>query len=212
MAELKEVLNALKIVPVLTVESSDEAVNVCKALQAGGINGVEITLRTTVALDAMKAVLDSVPDFIVGAGTVKTPRDIEMLKKLGVAFAVSPGLTKTLSECAFDHQLPFLPGVATPSEVITGMELGRNFFKLFPAEAVGGIPLLKSLAAPFQEIKFCPTGGVSPENLMDYLGLPNVLCVGGSWMVPPKLIKEQQWERIRELTRQSMAVVSGGHV
>jgi len=112
-----------------------------------------------------------------------------------------------LSEAAFDNQLPFLPGVATPSEIIAGMEGGRNFFKLFPAEAVGGIPLLKSLSSPFAEIQFCPTGGVSLSNLTEYLSLPNVLCVGGSWMVATPLIKEKQWDRIEQITRESLASI-----
>jgi len=202
--DLPELLRSIKIVPVLTIESLDDAIPICQALARGGINAAEITLRTPVALEAMTLVKEAMPDFIVGAGTIKTPKDIEALAKIGVAFGVSPGFTKTLSNCAEENELLFLPGVATPSELLTGMETGRTCFKLFPAEAVGGIPLLKSLAAPFEGIVFCPTGGVSPENYQTYLNLPNVVCVGGSWMVSPALIAEKKWDKITQLTKTAL--------
>lgn len=156
-------------------------------------------------MDAIKAVKEQFTDnFTVAAGTIKSTADIEALAKLNIAFGVSPGLTKELVTCAKSNNLPFLPGVASPSELMQGLALGLSEFKLFPAEAVGGIPLLKSLAAPFPEAKFCPTGGVSPDNFHTYLNLPNVLCVGGSWMVAPNLIAEKQWSRIEELSRACM--------
>ena len=201
MSQLAELLQGLKIIPVLTVESVEDAVAVCKALQAGGIHGVEITLRSAAALDAIKAVKAQFNNFTVAAGTIKTQQDVETLKKLDVAFGVSPGISAELIACAKANNFAFLPGVASPSELMLGLAHGLTEFKLFPAEAVGGIPLLKSLAAPFPEAKFCPTGGVSPDNYQSYLSLPNVLCVGGSWMVAPDLIAKKQWDEITRLSK-----------
>lgn len=192
------------MIPVLTVASAGQAVAVCRALQAGGIGGVEITLRTPVALDAIRVVLEEVPGFLVGAGTVKTTRDIEQLKRLEVAFAVSPGFTRALSTCAAANQLHWLPGVATASEILSGLDAGRTLFKLFPAAAVGGIPLLQSLAAPFPEVMFCPTGGISQLDFRNYLALSNVICVGGSWMVAPDLVSRSDWETVSRLSRDCM--------
>ncbi|MBT8145883.1 MAG: bifunctional 4-hydroxy-2-oxoglutarate aldolase/2-dehydro-3-deoxy-phosphogluconate aldolase [Gammaproteobacteria bacterium] len=202
---LQALLGQFKVVPVLTVSSVESGLAVCRALQAGGIRGVEITLRTPVALEVIAAVRDQLDGFHVGAGTVKTVNDLRELKKLDVAFAVSPGFTRRLSDCAFELDVPLLPGVATASEILAGLETGRNFFKLFPAQAVGGIPLLKSLAAPFAEACFCPTGGVSPDNFRDYLALPNVVCVGGSWMVNSSLLEQENWQEVTRLSRECMA-------
>lgn len=201
MVSLVDVLAKIRIIPVLTVESAQEGLAVCRALQAGGINGVEITLRTAAALDTIAAVKSELENFVVGAGTVKDPRDIIALKQLDVAFAVSPGFTRKISDCAFAEDLPLLPGIATASELLEGMDAGRRFFKLFPAEAVGGIPLLKSFASPFGEVQFCPTGGISPGNYKEYLALPNVVCVGGSWMVAPSLIAASAWDEITRLSQ-----------
>lgn len=200
-------LRSYRIIPVLTVESSNEAVSVCKALQAGGIKTVEITLRTTAGFDAIAAVNAELQNFDVGAGTIKTPSDLEKLANMGAAFAVSPGYTAELNDCAAALEMNWLPGIATASELMRGLADGRRCFKLFPAQAVGGIALLKSLAAPFAEACFCPTGGISPDNYQSYLRLANVLCVGGSWMVSRELIENAQWDKISELSRQCM---SGG--
>ena len=202
---LQELLGQFKVVPVLTATSVESCVSVCRALQAGGIRGVEITLRTPVALEAIAAVQDQLDNFLVGAGTVKTVNDLRELKKLGVAFAVSPGFTRRLSDCAFELDVPLLPGVSTASEILAGLETGRNFFKLFPAQAVGGIPLLKSLAAPFAEVCFCPTGGIGADNFRDYLALPNVICVGGSWMVNNTLLEAKNWQEVKRLSEECMA-------
>jgi len=201
---LQSLLKQFKVVPVLTVSSVDRGLAVCRALQAGGIRGVEITLRTPAAWNVIAAVQDQLEDFLVGAGTVKTVNDLRELKKLDVAFAVSPGFTRRLSDCAFDLDVPLLPGVSTASEILTGLETGRNIFKLFPAQAVGGIPLLESLAAPFAEVSFCPTGGIGPENFRDYLALPNVVCVGGSWMVTGQLLEAENWQEVTRLSRECM--------
>jgi 2-dehydro-3-deoxyphosphogluconate aldolase/(4S)-4-hydroxy-2-oxoglutarate aldolase len=206
VTSFSDLLEKIKIVPVLTVTTIEEAVLTCKALQIGGINAAEITLRTEAGLPSIEAVKSELKDFIVGAGTVKTTGDMEQVAKLGVDFAVSPGLTEKLGDCADALDLAFLPGVATASELMRGLATGRQCFKLFPAEAVGGMKLLKSLAAPFPEASFCPTGGVNADNYKDYLALPNVLCVGGSWMVSRELIENRQWLEISRLSKQAMSV------
>jgi 2-dehydro-3-deoxyphosphogluconate aldolase/(4S)-4-hydroxy-2-oxoglutarate aldolase len=201
----RDLLRDIKIIPVLTVKSADEAVSTCKALQAGGITAVEITLRTDAALDSMRAIKSELPNFLVAAGTIKRPADMEDVAKIGVDFAVSPGLTPALSDCADALKMLFLPGVATASELMQGLATGRRCFKLYPAEAVGGVALLKALAAPFPEASFCPTGGVGAANFTQYLALSNVACVGGSWMVSRELIEAKQWEEIAKLSREAMA-------
>jgi len=202
---LRDLLAQLRVIPVLTVDSVSDGVAVCRALQAGGIRGVEITLRTPAALDVIRAVTEQVEGFLVGAGTVKTVNDLRELKALQVAFAVSPGFTRRLSDTAFELDVPLLPGVATASEVLAGLEAGRDVFKLFPAQAVGGIPLLKSLAAPFAEVVFCPTGGIGPDNFRNYLALSNVVCVGGSWMVGSELIRAADWPEVTRLSRECVS-------
>lgn len=206
MTPLREQLLKVQIMPVLTVNSVAQALAVCDALAAGGILAVEITLRTSAALDAIRAVKAAHPDFCVAAGTVRTPQDMESVAAAGVDFAVSPGWSPSLSASAQALGLPFLPGVSTPSEIIQGGECGHLCFKLFPAEAIGGIALLKSLAAPFGGVEFCPTGGIGPHNYRDYLALVNVLCIGGSWMVDPQLIETEQWGKIERLSRECMAL------
>lgn len=200
---LISLLSRLRVLPVLTVDDTEQAVATSRALQAGGLHAVEITLRTPAALQAIAAVKAALPDFIVGAGTLKTPADVEAVSAAGADFGVSPGCTGELASAANVAGLPFLPGVATPSEILEGMALGFACFKLFPAEAVGGKPLLKSLAGPFEGITFCPTGGISTSNLQDYLALPNVICVGGSWMVQPDLLRTGQWDEVERLARES---------
>ncbi|MGQ9425943.1 bifunctional 4-hydroxy-2-oxoglutarate aldolase/2-dehydro-3-deoxy-phosphogluconate aldolase [Gilvimarinus sp. F26214L] len=202
MESVIALLKPLRVLPVLTVNSAEQAVETSRALHRGGLAAVEITLRTSTALEAIEAVKAAIPDFLVGAGTLKTVADVNAVKKAGADFAVSPGLTRELAEAASQQNLAFLPGVATPSEILEGMALGFDCFKLFPAEAVGGIPLLKALAAPFSGIQFCPTGGINRENLDSYLALPNVICVGGSWMVKPQLIQAGQWSEIERLARE----------
>lgn len=202
MEVLTSLLSRVKVLPVLTVDSAEQAVDTAKALQRGGLQAVEITLRTPVALEAIAAVKAALPGFVVGAGTIKTVSDIEAVSAAGAEFAVSPGLTEQLATAARDTELSFLPGVATPSEILEGIALGLNCFKLFPAEAVGGIPLLKSLAAPFEGITFCPTGGINTNNLQSYLSLPNVICVGGSWMVQSDLLRGKHWGEVERLARE----------
>jgi len=192
--------------PVLTVHSEKQALTVCDALAAGGIFAVEITLRTPEALAVIRAVKAARPNFCVAAGTVRTPHDMEAVAAAGVDFAVSPGWSPSLSAAARAFGLPFLPGVSTASEIIQGSECGHQCFKFYPAEAVGGIPLLKALVSPFAGVEFCPTGGIGPHNYRDYLALANVLCIGGSWMVDPKLIEAEQWGKIESLSRECMSL------
>lgn len=209
MLNLEEVLRRLRIVPVLTVDDAQQAVEVCRALRAGGLGGVEITLRTPAAKAAIQAVKATLPGFLVGAGTVKTVADVEAVAALEVDFAVSPGFSRRVSDSAFAHGVPLLPGIATASELMAGLDAGRHLFKFFPAEAIGGLPLLKSLAGPFPEALFCPTGGITPTNVGAYLAQPNVMCVGGSWMVAPELIRAGDWHQVEQLSREALASVAG---
>jgi 2-dehydro-3-deoxyphosphogluconate aldolase/(4S)-4-hydroxy-2-oxoglutarate aldolase len=210
MTPLREQLSMLRVMPVLTVQSEQQALAVCDALASGGILAVEITLRTPAALAAIRAVKAARPDFYVAAGTIRTPQDMKAVAAAGVDCAVSPGWSASLSAAATALGLPFLPGVSTASEIIQGSECGHQCFKFYPAEAVGGIPLLKALAGPFAGVEFCPTGGISPHNYRDYLALANVLCVGGSWMVDPKLIEAGQWDKIESLSRACMSLNEQG--
>ncbi len=206
---IRDLLARLRIIPVLTVASTDQALATCKALAAGGIRGVEITLRSDAALDAITHVRESMPDFCVGAGTIKTAGDLDRVAERGVAFAVSPGLSDEVLAQALAKSVPLMPGIATATELMRGLDAGLDCFKLFPAEAVGGRALLKSLAAPFPEAAFCPTGGVSPDNFLDYLALPNVLCVGGSWMVADSLLAAADWDEVTARSAQAMAAARG---
>jgi 2-dehydro-3-deoxyphosphogluconate aldolase/(4S)-4-hydroxy-2-oxoglutarate aldolase len=206
MSQLRTLLASTKVLPVLTIHSTEDALLVCSALAAGGIRAVEITLRTPAALAAIQEVKRQLPEFIVAAGTVRSVSDMQAVVSVGVDFAVSPGFTPMLSQCAESLDLPFLPGVSTPSEIIAGSECGHRTFKLFPAAAVGGIPLLKALASPFGDILFCPTGGIGPHDFLDYLSLPNVLCIGGSWMVDPRLIEARQWDMIKALASECVTL------
>lgn len=208
MLNLVESLSDLQILPVLIINSEEEAVDVATALLAGGVRAVEITLRSSAAVGAIGRVKQAFPAMTVAAGTVLTPEDMRAVADAGADFAVSPGFTPKLSRAASDLKLPFLPGVSSPSEIIAGSECGHNCFKLFPAEMVGGTGLLKALASPFAGIRFCPTGGIGAHNFRDYLALPNVICVGGSWMVSPELIRERRWDRIEALARECSSGVS----
>jgi 2-dehydro-3-deoxyphosphogluconate aldolase / (4S)-4-hydroxy-2-oxoglutarate aldolase len=189
------------------VHSEQEAVDLSRALQAGGMGAVEITLRTSAALAAIRAVKQSMPELLVAAGTVNSVKVMEAVADAGVDFAVSPGLTRSLAECARSLELPFLPGVSTASEVLGGIEYGFNCFKFFPASVCGGPAFLKALASPFNEVSFCPTGGITLANAPDYLALPNVLCVGGSWMLPTGLVAGGQWDAITQQVQDTLNVL-----
>lgn len=196
MDSLHSLLQSTRVLPVLISNTVEQALAATRAVERGGLKAVEITLRTSAALEAIAAVKAAMPDFVVAAGTVKNREDVKAVARAGADFAVSPGFTSSMAEVAAEEGLPLLPGVATPSEILHALELGLSHFKLFPAGAVGGIPLLKALASPFEGVMFCPTGGINESNFRDYLALPNVICVGGSWMVAPELIQQAQWEEV----------------
>ena len=192
------------IVPVVVINKVEEAVPLAKALLAGGINCAEITFRTEAAADAIAAMAKEVPDMIVGAGTVLTVEQAELAVKNGATFLVSPGIDEDVIKAAERLGVAMLPGAVTPTEMIQGMKLGIKLFKFFPAGNYGGIKTIKSMAAPFTAFEFCPTGGVSLENLADYLSFKKIAFVGGSWMCPANLISEGKWDEIEELTRQAV--------
>jgi 2-dehydro-3-deoxyphosphogluconate aldolase/(4S)-4-hydroxy-2-oxoglutarate aldolase len=202
------ILASTSVIPVLTVPSVAVAVPLARALVAGGLHVLEITLRNAVALDAIDAIMREVPDAVVGAGTVVTRAQLKAVKEQGCRFAVSPGFTPALLDAAESQGVPFLPGVATAGEAMALIERGYSRAKLFPAEAVGGIKLLKGLGEPLPQLKFCPTGGINADNVADYLALPNVVCVGGSWVAPKEALEAGDWRRIEELARSAAALRS----
>jgi 2-dehydro-3-deoxyphosphogluconate aldolase/(4S)-4-hydroxy-2-oxoglutarate aldolase len=185
-------------VPVITIERIEDAVPLARALVAGGVRALEVTLRTPVAIEAIKAMAE-VEGAIVGAGTVLNPRDAELAAAAGAQFFISPGLTEPLARAAAELRLPYLAGIATPGDLMRGLDLGLERFKFFPAETYGGIATLKAFAGPFPQIKFCPTGGITEATAPDYLAQPNVVCVGGTWVTPKAAIDAGDWNRITEL-------------
>jgi len=204
---VRAVLKLAPVIPVFTPDDIDDAVQVAQALFRGGLPVIEVTLRTPRALDAIKAMVEAVPDAVVGAGTVLTPAQMEAAKAAGARFAVSPGATPTLYAAARDADLPYLPGVATGSELILGLEHGLDTFKFFPAVQSGGAPLLSAWHGPFADVRFCPTGGISAQTAPQFLHLPNVLCVGGSWLTTRALLQARDWAGIEQLARDSAALV-----
>jgi 2-dehydro-3-deoxyphosphogluconate aldolase/(4S)-4-hydroxy-2-oxoglutarate aldolase len=195
-----EICNRAPIVPVLVVHDVTHARPLAEALVAGGLPALEVTLRTDAALDVI-AEMAKVAGGIVGAGTLLTPDDVKRAVDAGAKFGVSPGATDTLLQAAEDLDLPMLPGAATASEAMRLLERGYDMLKFFPAEASGGAPALKALASPLPQIRFCPTGGVSPANAESYLSLSNVVCAGGSWVAPDALVREGDWDAITDLAR-----------
>lgn len=207
---IEDILKACPVMPVVTIHDAATAPELARALARGGVTVVEVTLRTPVALDAIRRISAEVPEVTVGAGTVLTPHDYEQSIKAGAAFAISPGATPTLLAHGRDAAIPYLPAVATASELMAAMEFGYGVFKFFPAGVAGGVAALKSLGGPFPLARFCPTGGVSLENLGDYLGLPNVVCVGGSWLAPDKLVAAGDWSGIEAIAARTTAKVAEG--
>jgi 2-dehydro-3-deoxyphosphogluconate aldolase / (4S)-4-hydroxy-2-oxoglutarate aldolase len=207
--KLADLLGAGPIVPVITLERVEDAVPLARALIAGGLRLLEITLRTPAAADAAAAIIEEVPEAIVGIGTVLTPKDLERAQALGARFALSPGATPTLLEAAAASDMPFIPGIATASELMAALAHGFNTCKFFPAVAAGGIPALKALAGPFPQARFCPTGGVDGNNAKDWLALPNVVAVGGSWVCQTADIRAQAWSDITAKSRYAVASVQG---
>lgn len=184
MNPIEQIMRAAPVIPVLVVDDAGRAREMAEALVAGGLKVLEVTLRTPAAFDVIRR-MNLVPGAIVGAGTVLNAKQLDEARGVGAEFIVSPGLTENLAEAAIHAGLPFLPGVATAGDIMRGLDFGLSHFKFFPAETSGGIPALKALAAPFAQCRFCPTGGITEATAPDWLDLPPVLCVGGSWVVPP---------------------------
>ncbi|WP_274425899.1 2-dehydro-3-deoxy-phosphogluconate aldolase [Chelativorans sp. YIM 93263] len=199
--KLRDILSGQPVIPVLKIDRLSDAVPLARALAAGGLPAVEITLRTPDALDAIRLVSHEVPEAIVGAGTVLSGKDFTAAEAAGATFIVSPGTTQELLDAANQSKTPFLPGAVTPSEIMATREEGYRILKFFPAQEAGGAGFLKSLSSPLADVHFCPTGGITAENAADYLALPNVVCVGGSWLAPEAELSAGNWDKIEELAR-----------
>ncbi|HEX4712589.1 bifunctional 4-hydroxy-2-oxoglutarate aldolase/2-dehydro-3-deoxy-phosphogluconate aldolase [Phenylobacterium sp.] len=200
---LEEILARAPVIPVLIIEDVAHAVPLGRALAAGGLSVLEVTLRTPVALQCVERMAGEIEDAVVGAGTVLTPGMRQAVADVGGRFAVSPGLIEGETD---EGPTPLLPGIATATELMAGLAAGFTRFKLFPANVAGGVDALKAFASPFQQAKFCPTGGVNAKNAADYLALPNVVCVGGSWVAPADAVRAGDWGKITELARQAAAL------
>lgn len=201
-----QVMQDASVIPVIVLNDVAHAVPMAKALVAGGLRMLEITLRTKVALDCMRAIADQVPEAVVGAGTIRSVADAKAAMAAGAVFGVSPGYTSTIGKACKDMGLPLLPGVATGSEIMTAQEDGYTELKFFPAMQAGGPNLLRAWSGPFADIKFCPTGGVTLENAPTLLALPNVAVVGGTWLTPQNLMEKGDWAAIEEMARQAAAL------
>ncbi|SEC90776.1 2-keto-3-deoxy-phosphogluconate aldolase [Streptomyces sp. 2231.1] len=204
------VLDLAPVVPVVVLSDPADAVPLARALVAGGLPAIEVTLRTPAAPEAIRAVAAEVPDAVVGAGTVITPDQVDACVAAGARFLVSPGWTEALLAAMRGSGVPFLPGVSTTSEVVALLERGVREMKFFPAQAAGGTAYLKSLAGPLPQARFCPTGGIGAATAPEYLALPNVGCVGGSWMVPADAVAARDWARIEELARAAAGLRGAG--
>ncbi len=206
---LAELLASAKLVAVLTIESVDHAIPLARALVAGGVKTLEITLRTAAGAPSARIIREQVPDAVVGLGTVTARRDLELARDLELPFAFSPGATVELLDAANELGVPFVPGIATASELISAMSRGYGVVKLFPAEQVGGVGALKAFGGPFPAMRFNPTGGVTEANMRDYLALPNVVAVGGSWIAPAAEQRAGNWAAIEERARCAIAAFAG---
>jgi 2-dehydro-3-deoxyphosphogluconate aldolase/(4S)-4-hydroxy-2-oxoglutarate aldolase len=203
---IREILSLAPVVPVLTVTDLETAVPLARALAAGGLRVLEITLRTPVALAAIEAMRKAVPDAVVGVGTLTRAVDFAAADRAGAQFGVTPGLTPELAAAARGARFPLLPGVMTPTELITARAAGFNVLKLFPAQQAGGLGMLQALGAPFPDVLFCPTGGITRATAADYFALPNVACVGGSWVAPKAMLDGGDWAGIEALARDAAAL------
>lgn len=203
---VEEIVNTSPVIPVIVIDELSQAAPLAQALFDGGLKVLEITLRTPIALEAMKLMKAAVPDAIVGAGTIVTPEDVVAAVEAGADFLVSPGATDVMIDAAQAQKIPMLPGVSTPSEAMHLSSRGFNFLKFFPAEAAGGVAMLKSIGGPLAKLRFCPTGGINLAKAPDYLALPNVVCIGGTWMVPKSLVDAGDWAAIEVLAREAAAL------
>ncbi|KGG92019.1 ketohydroxyglutarate aldolase [Comamonas thiooxydans] len=202
------IMQEAPVIPVIVLHNAEHAVPMAKALLAGGIRVLEVTLRTPQGLACIEAIAKQLPEAIVGAGTVRNAADAAAAARAGARFAVSPGYTSKLGQACRDLNLPLLPGVATSSEIMMAQEDGFTELKFFPAVQSGGIQMLKAWQGPFGELRFCPTGGISPGNAAEFLALSNVVCVGGSWLVPASAVESGNWSLITELAQATQALRS----
>jgi 2-dehydro-3-deoxyphosphogluconate aldolase/(4S)-4-hydroxy-2-oxoglutarate aldolase len=204
--KIDDIVALAPVIPVLTVEQLDHAVPLARALAAGGLRVLEITLRTPAALGVVEAMRRAVPEAVVGVGTLTRPADFALADRAGAQFGVSPGLTPELASAARGARFPLLPGVMSPTELMAARNAGYTVLKLFPAQQAGGIGMLQALGAPFPDVRFCPTGGISRATAPDFLALPNVVCVGGSWVAPKAMMAAGDWAGIEALARDAAAL------
>lgn len=207
MTTAADILSKATLMPVASIDVAEDALPMARALAAGGLKAIEITLRTPAALDAIEAVAKEMPDFCVGVGTVTSPDDLARSVDAGAKFAISPGQTPVLLEAGQHLPVPFIPAVATASDILACLTAGYTCVKFFPAEASGGIASLKSFAAPFPQMRFCPTGGINAATAPDYLALPSVVCVGGSWMLPAQALRDKDWAAVEAAARAAVEAV-----
>ncbi|MDC3263883.1 bifunctional 4-hydroxy-2-oxoglutarate aldolase/2-dehydro-3-deoxy-phosphogluconate aldolase [Porticoccaceae bacterium] len=200
---MRDLLAGNTVIPVIVIDRVEDAVPLAKALISGGLNVLEVTLRTAAAEEGIRQIVQHVPDAIVGTGTVCSADQVKLSEDMGCQFMVSPGSTDKLLDAAAQSSIDLLPGISSASEMMRCMEHGYRDFKFFPAEAAGGAAMIKSLYGPFSEARICPTGGIGLHNVMEYLSLPNVLCVGGSWICPAQLVRDQRWDEIEQLAREA---------
>lgn len=205
--EIFKIFEKSPIIPVLVVRNVEDAISIVKALELAGIRVIKVALRTQIALEAIQRLAKEFPKIVLGAGTVLTSRQMINAKKAGAHFVVSPGLTRALSDTSRNIDIPYLPGVITPSEVMVAQEMGYKYLKFFPSEYLGGIETLKVYKQVFPDLVFFPTGGINHSNFKDYLALENVFCVGGSWLVTPSEIKEKNWDFIKMAAEKSLETI-----
>ncbi|PSS47428.1 bifunctional 4-hydroxy-2-oxoglutarate aldolase/2-dehydro-3-deoxy-phosphogluconate aldolase [Pseudomonas sp. BBP2017] len=207
IARIDQICTQARILPVITIAREEDILPLADALAAGGIKTLEVTLRSAHGLKAIQVLREQRPELCIGAGTVLDRKMFAAVEAAGAQFVVTPGVTQDILEVGVQSDLPLLPGISTPSELMMGYALGYRRFKLFPAEISGGVAAIKAYGGPFGEVRFCPTGGVNPGNVKSYMALPNVMCVGGTWMLDSGWIKNGEWSRITECSAQALALL-----
>jgi 2-dehydro-3-deoxyphosphogluconate aldolase/(4S)-4-hydroxy-2-oxoglutarate aldolase len=207
IARIDELAARARILPVITIAREEDILPLADALAAGGLTALEVTLRSPLGLTAIKVLREQRPELIVGSGTVLDRRMLAATEAAGSQFTVTPGVTQDMLEAGVESALPLLPGISSPSELMMGYALGYRRFKLFTPEVSGGVAAIKAFAGPFGDVRFCPTGGVGPANIKNYMAQPNVMCVGGSWMIDNAWIKNRDWSRIEQVTAEALALL-----
>lgn len=207
IARIDQICTQARILPVITIAREQDILPLADALAAGGIRTLEVTLRSEHGLKAIRVLREQRPELCIGAGTVLDRKTFAAVEAAGAQFVVTPGVTQGVLEAGVDSDIPLLPGISTPSELMMGYELGYRRFKLFPAEISGGVAAIKAYGGPFGDVRFCPTGGVNLNNVQSYMALPNVMCVGGTWMLDSGWIRNQEWSRITECSAEAIALL-----